>query len=74
MGSTNNPSYFKDCGDNCPVEQVSWNDIQTFITKLNGMGQGTYALPTEAQWEYAARAGSTSAFANGAITETGLWL
>lgn len=69
MGS--NPSSFQNCGDNCPVEQVSWNDIQNFITKLNGMGQGTYALPTEAQWEYAARAGSTTAFANGGITETG---
>jgi formylglycine-generating enzyme required for sulfatase activity len=56
-------------GNNCPVESVSWDDIQTFITKLNAMRQGTYALPTEAQWEYAARASSTTAFANGGITE-----
>ncbi|MBF0101931.1 MAG: DUF4214 domain-containing protein [Desulfobacterales bacterium] len=67
MGS--NPSYFASCGDNCPVEQVSWNDIQAFITALNALdGTRQYQLPTEAQWEYAARAESTTAFANGAIT------
>jgi formylglycine-generating enzyme required for sulfatase activity len=69
MGS--NPSYFKSCGSDCPVEKVSWDDAQSFITQLNQLGEGTYMLPTEAQWEYAARAGSTTAFANGAITETG---
>jgi formylglycine-generating enzyme required for sulfatase activity/uncharacterized caspase-like protein len=54
----NNPSYFKDCGDNCPVEQVSWNEIQEFINKLNqGAGTNKYRLPTEAEWEYAARSG-----------------
>lgn len=68
MGS--NPSYFTTCGSDCPVESVSWNDVQTFITNLNSMGQGTYRLPTEAEWEYAARAGSTTAFANGDITIT----
>ncbi|MBF0376652.1 MAG: formylglycine-generating enzyme family protein [Desulfamplus sp.] len=67
MGS--NPSRFSSCGDNCPVEQVSWDDIQEFITKLNAMGQETYELPTEAQWEYAARAGSTTAFSNGGMTD-----
>ncbi|MEZ4528789.1 MAG: formylglycine-generating enzyme family protein [Desulfobacterales bacterium] len=69
MGS--NPSYFVNCGSNCPVEQVSWNDVQTFITAMNTRGEGTYRLPTEAEWEYAARAGSTTAFANGGITNTG---
>ena len=69
MGS--NPSYFSSCGDSCPVESVSWHDVQEFIIKLNKLDQGTYRLPTEAEWEYAARAGSETAFANGDITEIG---
>jgi len=64
-----NPSYFSTCGDNCPVEKVSWDDVQVFITKMNQRGEGTYRLPTEAEWEYAARAGSTTAFAKGDITQ-----
>lgn len=66
MGS--NPSYVSSCGSDCPVENVSWDDAQEFINKLNQKGEGVYMLPTEAQWEYAARAGSTTAFANGEIT------
>jgi len=58
----NNPSNFKNCGDSCPVEKVSWNDVQEFITKLNRRGEGRYRLPTEAEWEYACRAGSTNRF------------
>jgi formylglycine-generating enzyme required for sulfatase activity len=58
MGS--NPSYFSTCGDTCPVEQVSWDDITTFLQRLNAQTPGvTYRLPTEAEWEYAARAGTT---------------
>jgi sulfatase modifying factor 1 len=53
----NNPSFFKNCGDKCPVEQVSWNDIQGFLTKLNATTGKTYRLPTEAEWEFAARSG-----------------
>jgi formylglycine-generating enzyme required for sulfatase activity len=53
----NNPSYFKNCGDDCPVEQVSWNDAQKFINRLNQKSGGKYRLPTEAEWEYAARSG-----------------
>jgi len=53
----NNPSYFKS-GDNYPVEQVSWNDAQEFVRKLNQRSRGgKYRLPTEAEWEYAARSG-----------------
>ncbi len=67
-----NPSYFENCGSDCPVEFVSWFDAQEFIAALNQQGATTgYVLPTEAQWEYAARADSTTAFANGPITETG---
>jgi formylglycine-generating enzyme required for sulfatase activity len=66
-----NPSYFQNCGDNCPVESVSWNDIQEFLRRLNAQieDEYEYRLPTEAQWEYAARAGSDSAFCEGDITE-----
>ncbi len=57
MGS--NPSYFK--GDNQrPVENVSWNDCQEFIEKLNRLTGKNFRLPTEAEWEYAARGGNKS--------------
>lgn len=68
----NNPASFKNCGNNCPVERVSWKDCQAFIQKLNRLvSGGGFRLPTEAEWEYACRAGSGSAFANGGITEKG---
>ena len=53
-----NPSNKK--GDNLPVENVSWNDAQDFIRQLNQMTGEHFSLPTEAQWEYAARGGSKS--------------
>lgn len=51
----NNPSHFK--GKEFPVEQVSWDDVQAFIQKLNQLTGKSYRLPTEAEWEYAAKAG-----------------
>lgn len=54
MGS--NPSYFKGC-DNCPVEEVYWDDVQEYINKLNQKTGKKYRLSTEAEWEYAARSG-----------------
>ncbi len=60
MGS--NPSRFRDCGMNCPVEKVSWNDAQEFVRRLSQRTGQYYRLPSEAEWEYAARAGSTTAY------------
>jgi formylglycine-generating enzyme required for sulfatase activity len=58
----NNPSGFK--GQDLPVEQVSWLNAQEFIRKLNQLNDGyVYRLPTEAEWEYACRAGSTGDYA-----------
>ncbi len=63
------PSYFK--GDDLPVENVSWDDCRKFIEKLNGRRDGyEYRLPSEAEWEYACRAGTTTAFVFGETITT----
>lgn len=62
MGS--NPSENKNC-KYCPVDSVTWNEVQDFIARLNTYGDGTYRLPTEAEWEYAARAGTVTKYSFG---------
>ena len=59
----NNPSYFK--GNDLPVETVSWNDATEFCTRLSQKEGKTYRLPTEAEWEYACRAGTTTPYSFG---------
>ena len=70
MGS--NPSHFgKSCGKNCPVDNVTWEEVQEFISKLNEIKDGyNYRLPTEAEWEYACRAGLSGDF-EGDLEEMG---
>lgn len=66
MGS--NPSHFK--GRNRPVEQVSWHDVQRFIERLNAReNTDKYRLPTEAEWEYAARAGGDGSYCFGDMVD-----
>ncbi len=66
-----NPSTFKGC-DQCPVEKISWNDAQEFINKLNQKTGEHYRLPTEAEWEYAARSGGKDEKYAGTSDESGL--
>jgi len=71
---SNNPSDFSKCGNNCPVERVSWNDAQEFIRLLNQRSGKTYRLPTEAEWEYAARfGGKNEKYAGGSDMDSVAW-
>jgi formylglycine-generating enzyme required for sulfatase activity len=61
----NNPSRFSNCGVYCPVENISWNDAQEFARRLSQKTGKTYRLPSEAEWEYAVRAGSNGKWSFG---------
>jgi len=67
-----NPARFAD-NPNFPIEQVSWDDVQTYIEKLNQQSDGFYRLPTEAEWEYAARAGQDSLYSGGDEVDEVAW-
>ena len=71
MGS--NPSHFDNCGDNCPVENVSWDNIQIFFQKLNVICDSKFRLPTEAEWEYACYGGSETEFCGGSNLDAVGW-
>lgn len=60
-----NPSFFRDCGDTCPVENVSWQDVQEFLQRLNQQTGKTYRLPTESEWLAACLAGQITAYCGG---------
>lgn len=70
-----NPSHFRDGTGNCPVENVSWHEAMSFCEQLNRFGASElpsgyrFSLPTEMQWEYACRAGTTTMFAHGSSEE-----
>lgn len=69
----NNPSLSASCGDNCPVDQVSWNDVQEFILRLNQKTGKKYRLPTATEWEYACRAGAREEYCGSDNVDSVAW-
>ncbi|MDE2259473.1 MAG: SUMF1/EgtB/PvdO family nonheme iron enzyme [Betaproteobacteria bacterium] len=69
----NNPSHFNNCGENCPVEMVNWNDAQAFIQKLNANTGKQYRLPSEAEWEYACHAGEQQEYCGSNNVDSVAW-
>jgi len=68
-----NPSKYINCGDNCPVEMVNWDDAKAFIQKLNEKTGKKYRLPSEAEWEYACRAGGAHTYCGGDNPDSISW-
>lgn len=68
-----NPSQFKECGSNCPVENISWDDTQEFINMLNHKTGRQYRLPTEVEWEYACEGGSHDDYCGGNNIDALAW-
>ena len=68
-----NPSSFSNCGDNCPVERVKWIDAKQFVRQLSTMTGKTYRLPSEAEWEYACRAGGRWEYCGSDIADDVAW-
>lgn len=68
-----NPSHYAQCGDNCPVENVGWKDVQEFLQKLNAKTGKQYRLPTEAEWEYACYGGSQTEYCGDDSADAVAW-
>lgn len=71
MGTSTNA--FPACGDDCPVAMVSWSDVHVFIEKLNGKTGKNYRLPSEAEWEFACRAGGESEYCGSSDANEVAW-
>ncbi len=67
------PSYFVDCGPSCPVERVTWSDVQVFLQKLSTKTGHRYRLPSEAEWEYACQAGEHHTYCGGENVDELAW-
>jgi formylglycine-generating enzyme required for sulfatase activity len=68
-----NPSEFVNCGSKCPVENVSWDDVQIFILRLNAKTGKHYRLPSEAEWEYGCKAAALATYCGGNDLDQVAW-